>query len=137
MSLKAGTLYFALMLVSGWVIGPFREFLLIPLFGRITGLAAEAIIMIRAMVIVLQGINWLLEVPSTMGTRIMMSLVALSLLVPAEMVGAWLLRGQTPAEFLFPADALFAAVQCGLLLLFAILPLLVRRRWTLGDEIAS
>ena len=109
--LKAGALYFALMFVLGWLTGPVREFL--------------------------HGINWRLEVPSAIGTRIIMSPVALGLLLPAEMAGAWMFRGQTPTEFLLPTDELSRVVQWGLLLVFAVMPLLVRRRWTFGDDIAS
>jgi hypothetical protein len=137
LSLKAGALYFALMFAVGWITGPVRELLLIPLFGRVTGIAAEAMLMIGAMVVVLHGINWLLKVPSAISTRAIMGLVALGLLLPAEMVGAWMLRGQTPAEFLFPPNGFFAVVQWGLLFAFAAMPLLVRRPWTFGDEIAS
>jgi hypothetical protein len=135
--LIAGTLYFALMFVLGWSTGAVRELVLVPLFGQAIGITAEAIIMVCAMVGVLHAINWLLEVPSAISTRAIMGLVALGLLLPAEMVGAWMFRGQRPAEFLFPADGFFAAVQWGLLLAFAAMPLLVRRPWTFGDEIAS
>ncbi len=135
--LKAGALYFALMFIVGWITGPVRELLLIPLFGRATGVAAEAMLMIGAMVVVLHGINWLLKVPSAISTRVLMGLVALGLLLPAEIAGAWFLRGQTPTGFLFPANEFLAAVQWGLLLVFAAMPVLVRRSWTFGNEIAS
>ena len=136
-SLKAGALYFALMFGVGWLTGPVREFLVIPLFGREIGIAVETIFMVGAMLVVLHGINWRLEVPSAIGTRIIMGLVALGLLLPAEMARAWMFRGQTPTEVLLPADAFSGVVQWGLLLIFAVMPLLVRRRWTFGDDIAS
>ncbi len=135
--LKAGVFYFALMFVLGWLTGTVREFLVIPLFGRAIGIAVEAIFMVGAMLAVLHGINWRLEVPSAIGTRIIMGLVALGLLLPAEMAGAWMFRGQTPTEFLLPTDEFSRVVQWGLLLVFAVMPLLVRKRWTFGDDIAS
>ncbi len=135
--LKAGALYFIVMFVLGWVTGFVRELLIIPLFGRVIGIAVEAIFLSGAMLVVLHGINWLLEVPSAISTRIIMGLVALGLLLPAEVIGAWIVRGQAPTEFLLPADEFSRAVQWGLLLLFVVMPLLVRRRWTFGDDIAS
>ena len=85
--LRAGTLYFALMFVLGWLTGLVREFLVIPLFGWAIGIAVEAIFMVGAMLVVLHGINWRLEVPPAIGTRVIMGLVALGLLLSAEMAG--------------------------------------------------
>jgi hypothetical protein len=135
--LKADALYFALMFVLGWLIGPVRELLIVPPFRPGIGMAVEAILMVGAMLVVLHRSNWRREVPSAIGTRVIMGLVALGLLLPAEMARAWMFRGQTPTEVLLPADAFSGVVQWGLLLIFAIMPLLVRRRWTFGDEIAS
>jgi hypothetical protein len=135
--LKAGGLYFGAMFVLGWVTGLIRELLIIPLLGRTTGIVVEALILIGAMVVVVGWINWLLEGPFSIGTRAVMALVAIGLLLPVEIVGAWLFRGQTPAKFLFPSEIISAVVQWGLLLVFTVMPLLVGRRWTLGDDIAS
>ena len=134
---KAGALYFAVMFILGWVTGAVREVLFIPLLGLAIGTVIEAIILIGAMFVSLHGLNWLLGIPSGLSTRVIMGLVALGLLLPAEVLGARIFRGQSAIAFLFPSDLFYAAVQWGLLMLFAAMPLLVRRHWKLGDEISS
>lgn len=44
--LKASALYFALTFAAGWVLGPIREFRIIPRLGRTAGLLLEAPLML-------------------------------------------------------------------------------------------
>jgi hypothetical protein len=89
---KASALYFALTFAAGWILGPIREFWVIPRLVR---------------------------------TRALMGLVALGMLLIAEFLGTWGLRGLSPTEYLASLRSLPGAVTVAAYLLFATMPILV------------
>jgi hypothetical protein len=83
-ALKAGAVYFLLLFAVGWVLGPIRELWAVPRFGRLTALLFEAVIMLIAMIISARWVMRRFEVHQTLGSTILMGVVALGILVPAE-----------------------------------------------------
>ena len=97
--LKAGLIYFLLVLALGWVLGPIRELWAVPQFGRIA-LLVEAVIMLIAMVVSSRWVMRRFNVPQTLGSTIPMGLVALAILAPAEIAGVLWVRGLSLREYL-------------------------------------
>jgi hypothetical protein len=83
-ALKAGAVYFLLLFAVGWVLGPIRELWAVPRFGRLMALLFEAVIMLIAMIISARWVMRRFEVHQTLGSTILMGVVALGILVPAE-----------------------------------------------------
>jgi hypothetical protein len=55
-ALKAGLIYFLLVFVVGWILGPIRELWAVPHFGRVTAMLSEAVIMLIAMIVASRGV---------------------------------------------------------------------------------
>jgi hypothetical protein len=81
-ALKAGLVYFLLLFVLGWVLGPIRELWAVPRFGRIAALLIEAVIMLIAMIISARWVMRRFKVLRAVGSTILMGLVALAILDP-------------------------------------------------------
>ena len=91
--LKAGVVYFLVMFGVGWILGPIRELWAVPRFGRLTGVLLEAVIMLAAMAVSARWVIRRFHVKPTFGSTISIGLVALGILVPAELAGVVWLRG--------------------------------------------
>jgi hypothetical protein len=97
---KAGVIYFLLVFVVGWILGPIRELWAVPHFGRILAMLSEAVIMLIAMIVAAGWVIRRFHVPRTLPATISMGLVALGLLVPAEIAGVLWVRGLSLQEYL-------------------------------------
>ena len=98
--LKAGAVYFLLMFGVGWILGPIRELWAVPRFGRLTGVLLEAVIMLIAMAVSVRWVIRRFRVKPTFGLTISMGVVALAILVPAELAGVVWVRGLSLREYL-------------------------------------
>ena len=125
--LKAGAVYFLLMFAIGWVLGPIRELWAIPRFGRLTGVLLEAVIMLIAMAVSARWVIGRFQVKPTFGSTISMGLVALGILVPAEIAGVVWVRGFPLSECLASFVTIPGLVSLLMFLLFAAMPMLVTR----------
>jgi hypothetical protein len=85
--LKAGLIYFLLVLAVGWILGPVRELWVVPRIGRTAGMVLEAIILLIAMTITARWVIRRFDVQPRFGSTISMGLVALGILLPAELAG--------------------------------------------------
>ena len=85
--LKAGAVYFLIMFGVGWILGPIRELWVVPRFGRLTGVLLEAVIMLIAMAVSARWVIRRFQLKPKFGSTISMGLVALGILVPAELAG--------------------------------------------------
>ena len=126
--LQAAALYFALAFAAGWVLGPVREFWVIPRFGRTAGLLIEAPVMLLVSFLAARRVVGRLTAPPTLATRALLGLVALGLLLAAEIVGSRWLRGLSLANYLSSFRSLSGAITAATFLLFAAMPMLVRSR---------
>src|SRR5215813_9043791 len=91
--LKVGAVYFLFMFGVGWILGPIRELVAVPRFDRLTVVLLEAVIMLIAMAVSARWVIRRFHVRPTFGSTISMGLVALGLLVPAELAGVVWVRG--------------------------------------------
>ena len=125
--LKAGAVYFLFMFGVGWVLGPIRELWAVPRFGRLTGVLLEAVIMLIAMAVSVRWVIRRFRVKPTFGSTISRGLVALGILVPAELAGVvWVRRLPFP-EYLASFATGSGLVSLLMLLFFAAMPTLVTR----------
>jgi hypothetical protein len=124
-ALKAGAVYFLLLFAVGWVLGPIRELWAVPRFGRLTALLFEAVIMLIAMIISARWVMRRFEVPQILGSTILMGLVALGILTPAEIAGVLWVRGSSLQEYLSSFATAPGVISAVMFLLFAAMPSLV------------
>src|SRR6266478_4062356 len=99
-ALKAGVIYFLLVFAVGWVLGPIRELWVVPHFGRMTAVLLEAPIMLIAMIISARWVIRRFDVSLAFRTTVSMGVVALGLLIAAEIVGVLWVRGLSLQEYL-------------------------------------
>ena len=127
-TLKVGALYFALVFAAGWVFGPIRELWVVPYFGRTAGLLFEAPLML---VVMIAAARWTIRhhaVLSAFKTRATVGLMALGMLLVAEIISARALRGLSIADYLASFRSASGGISLLLFLLFAAMPTLVARR---------
>ena len=124
-ALKACVIYFLLVFAVGWILGPIRELWAMPHFGPILGLLLEALIMLIAMIISARWTIHRFDVPQTFPVTISMGLVALGLLLPAEIAGVLWVRGLSLKEYLASFANTPGVIPLVIFLLFAAMPTLV------------
>jgi hypothetical protein len=98
--LKAGVVYFLLMFAVGWILGPSRELWAVPHFGRVAATLLEAAITLIAMIVTARWVIRRFDMPQTLGATISIGLIAIGLLLPAEIAGVVWLRGLSLREYL-------------------------------------
>jgi hypothetical protein len=125
--LKAGAVYFLIMFGVGWILGPTRELWAVPRFGRLTGVLLEAVFMLIAMAVSSRWVIRRFRVKPTFGSTISMGLVALAVLVPAEVAGVVRVRGLSLEEYLASFATAPGLVSLLMFLLFAAMPTIVAR----------
>ena len=99
----------------------------VPRFGRLTGVLVEAVIMLIAMAVSARWVIRRFHVKATFGSTISMGLVALGILVPAELVGVVWVRGFSLTEYLASFATAPGLVSLLMFLLFAAMPTIAAR----------
>jgi len=126
-TLRVGALYFALVFATGWVLGPIRQLLVVPRLGEAAGVLLEAPFMVLAM---LAAARWTIRrfvAAPDLGTRAAVGLVALGLVLVAELAGARWLREISIGEYLAKLASPTGVISVLLFVLFALMPALVAR----------
>jgi len=120
-TLKAGLVYFALVFAAGFLLGLVRVPLLVPRLGV---RFAELLEMPLMLLVIVCSARYVVRRyrPLHWRSRLLVGVIALSLLATAELLFAALLQGQTPAEYVASRDPVSGAVYLGMLLLFAAMP---------------
>jgi len=124
--LKAGSLYFALIFGAGFVLGPIRILLIVPRVGERVAELMEAPLMLIIVIIAARWVVHRFRVPLT--DRLPIGLLALALGLLFEFTFVLKLRGLTLTEYFRTRDPVSGAVYYLTLGLFAVMPLLVRRK---------
>jgi hypothetical protein len=86
-TLKAGVVYFLLIFAVGWILGPIRELWAVAHFGRMATMLSEAFIMLVATIVATRWVIRRFHVSRTLPATISMGILAIGLLLPAEIVG--------------------------------------------------
>jgi hypothetical protein len=126
---KAGLLYFALVFGAGFVLGALRILLLAPRIGTRAAELVETPVMVAISWFAAGWIVRRLEVPQATRPRLGMGLVALALMLVAEFSLVLRLRGLTLEEYFATRDPVSGAAYYSALVLLALMPLIVGRRW--------
>ena len=127
-NLKAGGLYFLLVFVAGFVLGPIRILWAVPRFGTRMAELLETPIMF---VVILVAARWVVRrfaLPPGLTSRMGMGCVALGLLLAAEFTLVLWLQGLSIREYLATRDPVSGTVYYLMLGVFAVVPLFVGRR---------
>jgi hypothetical protein len=125
---QAGAVYFALVFAAGVGLGVARVVWLVP---RLGGTAAELLEMPVMLAVTVLAARWTVRwfgVPPVRGRRLAVGLVALGLLLLAELTIVLRLRDLTLGEYVASRDPVSGTVYLVMLAVFALMPAAVARR---------
>jgi hypothetical protein len=126
--LKSGLLYFALVFGAGFIFGIIRTLWGVPRFGSRNAELMEAPFMLAVIFLAARWMGRHRRLPSAAVSRLGVGLVALGLLLTAELAVVLRLRGLTIAQYMATRDSVAGAVYLVSLVVFAVAPLLAVRR---------
>jgi hypothetical protein len=124
-ALKAGIIYFLLVFLVGWILGPIRELWAVPHLGHMAAMLSETVIILVAMMVAARWVIRRFDMPQTLGATIPMGLIAIGLLVPTEIAGVLLVRGLSLHEYVGSFATAPGVISLFMFLLFAAIPALV------------
>jgi hypothetical protein len=120
--------YFAIVFGAGWILGPIRVLWLEPRLGPTLAVVCEAPFLLVVMVVAARKIPPAAHLASGRTSLILMGLGALVLQQAAEFSLGAALRGRSPSDQLAQFATTPGLIYAGLLLVFALMPLLANRR---------
>lgn len=126
--IKAGLSYFALVFGAGFVLGVLRVTLLVPRLGERMAELSEMPLMFAVIVLAAKFIIRRYTVPPSIAARLGTGLLALALLVAAELVLAVALQDRVLAEYVASRDPVSGSVYLAMLVLLALMPAFVGQR---------
>ena len=124
-SLKAGTAYFACVFAVGFVLGPVREYWVIPRLGRVLAILSESVVMLGVSVFFAQRILRRFAIPKGARTRLAAGVIAFGLLQIAEALLAFWLRGQNLLQYVFSFWSVPGAITLLVQIAFGAIPAIV------------
>jgi len=124
-ALKAGAAYFALVFGTGFVLGIIRTLWVVPLLGVRTAELVEAPFMLVAIVLAAGWIGRRVGAASGASSRVAVGMLALGLLLAAEVIMGIALRGLSLVEVFTKHDPVSGTVYYALLGVFAAMPWLL------------
>ncbi len=127
-AIRAGVAYFAVVFAAGFVLGTIRTLLLVPHIGPLAAVLVELPLMLAIAWLVCRWLVQRLAVGCAWTERLLMGVVAFVLLLAAELALALALFGGTVAGFLAALGTPEGAAGLAGQVVFAAMPLLVRRR---------
>ncbi|QLQ24686.1 MAG: hypothetical protein HZT41_07315 [Dechloromonas sp.] len=133
-AIKAGLAYFALVFGAGFVLGALRVSLLVPRFGERISELAEMPLMFAVVVFAARFVMRRFAVPLSIPARLGAGLLALALLLAAELLLAVVLQERSLADYIASRDPVSGSVYLAMLALFALMPVLVARTTGAGDR---
>ena len=123
----AGVAYFALAFGAGFVLGSIRVPFLVPRLGE---RFAELIEMPFMLVVVWAAARFIIRrfvLPTATSVRLGVGLVALALLLVAELSLAVAIQSQSLGEYVASRDRVSGSVYLAMLVLFSLMPLILAR----------
>lgn len=121
-SIKAGLAYFTLVFGAGFVLGALRVSILVPRLGERISELSEMPLMFAVIVIAARFATRRFAVPLSIPARLGTGLLALGLLLAAELLLAVILHDRTLADYVASRDPVSGSVYLVMLLLFALMP---------------
>jgi hypothetical protein len=126
-SVKGGLAYFALAFGAGFVLGALRVTFLVPRLGERYAELAEMPIMFMVVVLAAKYVTRKFAIPSALAARLGMGLVALGLLLAAELLLAMALQDRSLEDYIASRDPVSGSAYLAMLVIFAAMPIFVRR----------
>ena len=123
----AGVAYFALVFGAGFILGSIRVPFIVPRLGE---RISELIEMPFMLIVVLFSARFIVRrfaLPTTASVRLIVGLIALGLLLTAELLLAVALQSRTLGEYIASRDRVSGSVYLAMLVLFSIMPFVLAR----------
>lgn len=121
-SIKAGLAYFALVFGAGFVLGALRVSFLVPRMGERISELSEMPLMFVVTVTAARFVTRRYAVPFSIAVRLGTGLLALGLLLAAELLLAVVLQDRSLADYVASSDPISGSVYLAMLVLFAVMP---------------
>jgi hypothetical protein len=131
-TIKAGFFYFALVFGAGFIMGAVRVPMLVPRLGERIAELMEMPVMLVVIILSARFISRRFALPATASVRLGTGLIALGLLLAAELLFAALLQGRSLAEYIASRDPVSGSVYLAMLAVFALMPLIISRGKSAG-----
>ncbi len=126
-TLKAGMAYFSLAFGAGFIMGAIRVTFLVPRLGERISELIEMPFMLVVIVLAARFITQRFDLPATVPVRLGAGLLALALLIAAELLLAVALQDRSLGDYVSSRDPVSGTVYLVMLVLFAAMPLLISR----------
>jgi len=127
-ALAAGATYCLGVFAAGCALGPLRERAIVPAVGETVAFAVELPLMLIVSVLVARWVCRRDAVPAAIAARVIMGVVALVLLLLAEIAGSVWLRGLSSGAALARYATLPGALSLAAFAVFAAIPALIAER---------
>lgn len=127
-ALRAGLAYFGCVFATGFALGAIRVPVLVPAIGERAAELAEMPFMLVAIVLAARWTVRRFSVPPAARERLGMGVLACALVLACDLTLVLWLRGLTLEAAVRERDPVSGTVYLLMLLVFALMPLLVRRR---------
>lgn len=123
--IKAGLAYFVLVFGAGFMLGAIRVPFLVPRVGERIAELIEMPLMFVVVVLSARFIVRRFALPATTSTRLVVGLLALGLLLAAEILLAVAIQKQSLGDYIASRDPVSGTVFLLMLVLFGLMPLIV------------
>jgi len=120
--IKAGLAYFTLVFGAGFVLGALRVSFLVPRFGERISELSEMPLMLAVIVTSARLVTRRFAVPFSIAARLGTGLLALGLLLAAELLLAVVLQDRSLGDYVASRDPISGSVYLAMLVLFAVMP---------------
>jgi hypothetical protein len=132
--IKAGLSYFALVFGAGFVLGSLRVTLLVPRLGERMAELSEMPLMFAVIVFAARFVIRRFTVPPSIAARLGTGLLALALLLAAELLLAVALQGRALADYVASRDPVSGGVYLAMLVLLALMPAFIGQKDRLREH---
>ena len=126
--IKAGLSYFALVFGAGFVLGSLRVTLLVPRLGERMAELSEMPLMFAVIVFAARFVIRRFTVPPSIAARLGTGLLALALLLAAELLLAVALQDRALADYVASRDPVSGSVYLAMLVLLALMPAFIGQK---------
>jgi hypothetical protein len=125
--LQAGTSYFALVFGAGFLLGALRVALMVPRLGERLAELLEMPAMFVVILVSARFVTMRFALPATASVRLATGVIALGMMIAAELLFVALLQGRSLGAYIASRDPVSGGAYLALLALFALMPLILAR----------
>ena len=126
-TLKAGLLYFVVVLAAGFVLGFVRVVWMVPVVGTRVAELLEVPVMLVVIILAARRIVGRFRQPPNVLRRLGAGLIALTLMLVTELTVVLRLQGLTIEQYIRGRHLVAGTIYVAMLIVFALMPLRVAR----------